>query len=473
MPIDSSDSAAHGAVKRQSAGEARFGQLLVSRTTLTSDELREATDHANRSHEQLADAIVTLGFATEDATYEVLAAATGLQLVDLATITPSALVLRLVPERVARRHVLMPIAEDNRTLTYAASQPFDVEAEQDVRFASGRKPVVRLARRSDLLSALDRGYPKMGGIELLLSRVRSGLHVESLGMMDAQALTGSPIIDLCNHILAGAVEAGASDVHLEPSGEGLAVRYRLRGILEPMFTVPREAASAVSNRYKIMARADISVKHRPQDGAFQLSLNNRKIDVRFSTLPTVAGEKVVMRVIDSQATPHRLESLGYDAANLTRLTKALGQPDGLILVTGPTGSGKSTVLYSALSHLQSGRTNLVSVEDPVERQVAGVNQIQVNSAAGNTFPSVLRSILRQDPNVIMVGDSRHRGGRDRGPGGLYRPSRPHLAPHRRRSLGRDAAAQPGTRAVQDCRKPPGHRGATAGSEALSRLPEGA
>jgi type IV pilus assembly protein PilB len=394
------------AVRRQGAGEAHFGKLLLSHSTLSLHSLSVAIDHAEQQQVPLADAIVTLGFATEDETYTALAEATGMTLIDLSATPPGPLALRLVPERVARRHVLMPISEDNRSLTYAISRPFDNEAERDVGFASGRKPVAMLARRSELLSALDRWYPKMGEIDLLLGRVRSGFEIQLIEGADALAQTGSPIIDLCNHIVARAVDVGASDVHLEPTPQGLSVRYRLCGILEPIFTIPPEAANAVCNRYKVMAHADISVKHRPQDGSFRLRISDRPIDVRLSTLPTITGEKVVMRVIDSHATPQDLDSLGYDAANLDRLRKALSRPDGLILVTGPTGSGKTTALYSALSHLQNGHTNIVSVEDPVERHVAGVNQILVNPRAGNTFSTVLRSILRQDPNVIMVGEIR-------------------------------------------------------------------
>lgn len=394
------------AAKRQGAGEAHFGKLLLSHSTLSLHSLSVAIDHAEQQQVPLADAIVTLGFASEDDSYTALAEATGMTLIDLSETTPRPLALRLVPERVARRHVLMPLTEDNRTLTYAVSRPFDNEAERDVGFASGRNPKAMLAKRSQLLSALDRWYPKMGEIDLLLGRVRSGFAIEMVEGADALAQTGSPIIDLCNHIVARAVDVGASDVHLEPTAQGLSVRYRLCGILEPIFTVPPEAANAVCNRYKLMARADISVKHRPQDGAFRLRISERQVDVRLSTLPTITGEKVVMRVIDSQATPQDLDSLGYDAANLDRLRKALARPDGLILVTGPTGSGKTTALYSALSHLQNGRTNIVSVEDPVERHVAGVNQILVNARAGNTFSTVLRSVLRQDPNVIMVGEIR-------------------------------------------------------------------
>lgn len=387
-------------------GESRFGDLLLSQSLVNLHELAVAGEHAERCQVSLADAIVALGFVSENDSYTTLAAAAGLDLVDVSVVTPSPLALRLVHERVARRHVLLPLEEDNRTLTYAISRPFDDEAERDVTFASGRRGHAVLAGRSDLLTALDRYYPKLGELDQLLTRVRSEASIEIMDGGDTAAQTDSPIIDLCNHIIARAVEAAASDVHIEPTPQGLAVRYRLCGILEPVFTLPPEAATAICNRYKVMARADIAVRHRPQDGAFRLSVNGRSIDVRFSTLPTINGEKLVMRVIDAQATPKDLASLGYDQENLDRLRRALNRPDGLVLVTGPTGSGKTTVLYSALRCLRNGHTNIVSVEDPVERRVEGVNQIQVNGRAGNTFVTVLRSLLRQDPNVIMVGEIR-------------------------------------------------------------------
>lgn len=306
----------------------------------------------------------------------------------------------------ARRHLLLPLNEDNRLLTYAIGRPFDDEAERDVAFASGRNAQAVVARRSDLVSALDKYYQHLSDIDLLLNRVRSASLVEALDCDDAGVQTNSPIIDLCNHIVARAVEAGASDVHIEPSKQGLIVRYRLGGILETAMTLPAEAAMAIRNRYKIMAKVDISVKHRPQDGSFRLRVNGRGVDVRLSTLPTINGEKFVMRVIDSKLESQGLDALGYDADNLARLKKSLDRPDGLVLVTGPTGSGKTTVLYSALHHLRTGHSNIVSVEDPVERQVDGVNQIPVNNRAGNGFATVLRSVLRQDPNVIMVGEIR-------------------------------------------------------------------
>jgi type IV pilus assembly protein PilB len=387
------------------ASLARFGELLLSESLVDRHNLDIAIDHSDRQHVALVDAVVDLGFVTENDSYAALATFTGLRLVDLSELTPSTLALRLVPERVARRHTLLPLAEDNRLLTYAISRPFNDEAQRDVAFASGRSPKAVVARPTELATALDKYYQHLGDIDVLLARVRSEATVEMVDG-DASVRTDSPIIDLCNHIIARAVEARASDVHIEPTKDGLAVRYRLGGILEPAIMLPAEAAMTIRNRYKVMARVDITVRHRPQDGAFRLLVNGRPIDVRLSTLPTINGEKLVMRVIDSRTEPTGLESLGYDDDNLARLKRALDRPDGLVLVTGPTGSGKTTVLYSSLHYLRSGNTNIITVEDPVERQISGVNQIPVNGRAGNGFASVLRSVLRQDPNVIMVGEIR-------------------------------------------------------------------
>jgi type II secretory ATPase GspE/PulE/Tfp pilus assembly ATPase PilB-like protein/ActR/RegA family two-component response regulator len=384
----------------------RFSEVLLSQALINQHDLNAAAAHADLQRVSLVDAVVELGFVSELKSYGALATATGLRLIELSGVTPSNLALRLVPERVARRHDILPITEDNRNLTYAISRPFDADAERDVAFASGRSPHAVIARPSDLQSALDKHYEHLGDIDLLLDRVRSETTVEMVDCGDAKARTDSPVIDLCNQIIARAVGAGASDVHIEPTKLGLTVRYRLGGILEPALIVPSESANLVCNRYKVMARVDISVKQRPQDGAFRLSINGRPIDVRLSTLPTINGEKLVMRVIDSRVESQGLSTLGYDADNLARLKSALDRPDGLVLVTGPTGSGKTTVLYSALHHLRTGHTNIISVEDPVERQIDGVNQIPVNSRAGNTFAAVLRSVLRQDPNVIMVGEIR-------------------------------------------------------------------
>jgi type II secretory ATPase GspE/PulE/Tfp pilus assembly ATPase PilB-like protein/ActR/RegA family two-component response regulator len=364
-----------------------------------------AEQHAARERTDLVETLVALGLAAEADVYSLLARASGAAFVSLEDRTVSELAIRLVPERLARRHLVVPLAVDNRSLTYATSRPFNDEGARDLAFASGRRTITLVSTRSAVLDALDRRYPKMRELDILAARIRA----ERPAVENTDSDTGptdSAVVDMCNHILARAIEVGASDAHIECGREGITVRFRICGVLEPVLTLPAAVSHPIRNRFKIMARADISVRHRPQDGSFRVKVHGRPIDVRLSTLPAVDGEKLVMRVIDSFSPLQSIDKLGYDDDTLVRLRRSLARPDGLVLVTGPTGSGKTTALYAALSHLRTGRTNIVSVEDPVERTVPGVTQIPLNARGGNTFPVVLRSLLRQDPNVIMVGEIR-------------------------------------------------------------------
>jgi type IV pilus assembly protein PilB len=387
-------------------GTAAFEAQLIE-DGLSSRDLETAKQHAAGEQMEVADAVVALSLVHEADSYASLAKATGLLLVDLAEMEISELAVRLISERLARRHLVVPIRVDNRTLTYATFHPFDGEAERDLTFAAGRQATGVLAARSAILSSLDRLYPKLQELERLADRLRSeGTVVEACDLPVAEISGGSSVIDLCNQLIGRAIEVGASDLHIDCTRTGATVRFRICGVLEPVMTLPANASQPVLNRFKIMAKADIALHFRPQDGAFRVVVNKRPIDVRLSTLPTINGEKLVMRVIDSHSPLQALERLGYDDQTMTRFRKSLMRPDGLVLVTGPTGSGKTTALYAALGHLRTGQTNIVSVEDPVERTVSGVTQIPVNGRSGNTFPVILRSILRQDPNVIMVGEIR-------------------------------------------------------------------
>jgi type IV pilus assembly protein PilB len=378
-----------------------MGRGLISRS-----DMAVAQQHAEEQGIELADSVVALGLVDENACYSALADAAGLTLVDAGGMASSELAIRLVPERLARRHAVVPLSVDNRTLTYATCRPFDPEVERDLSFASGRRIHAAVARRSRVLEALERCYPKLRELDVLAAKLNGERgQIEDAGARVAPP-TASTVIDLCDHIISRAVEVGASDVHVECGSECTNVRYRICGVLEPVLTLPAAVSRAILNRFKIMARADIAIRHKPQDGAFHLRLKGRQIDIRLSTLPTVQGEKIVMRVIDSSSALQSLDSLLYDEETLARLRVSLAKPDGLILVTGPTGSGKTTALYAALNHLRTGRTNIVSVEDPVERTVTGVTQIPVNPRGGNTFATVLKSLMRQDPNVIMVGEVR-------------------------------------------------------------------
>jgi type IV pilus assembly protein PilB len=393
------------AFRNDHVGAAGFTTLLLQEGLVTRHDLTVAEQHAAREHTNLVETLVALGLAAEADVYSLLARVSGAEFVSLEDRTASELAIRLVPERLARRHLVVPLAVDNRSLTYATSRPFNDEGARDLAFASGRRTITCVSTRTGVLEALDRCYPKMRDLDILAARIRA--ERPSVENTDSESgPTDSAVVDLCNHILARAVEVGASDAHIECGRDGITVRFRICGVLEPVLTLPAAVSHPIRNRFKIMARADISVRHRPQDGSFRVKVHGRPIDVRLSTLPTVDGEKLVMRVIDSFSPLQSIDKLGYDDDTLSRLRRSLARPDGLVLVTGPTGSGKTTALYAALGHLRTGRTNIVSVEDPVERTVPGVTQIPLNTRGGNTFPVVLRSLLRQDPNVIMVGEIR-------------------------------------------------------------------
>jgi type IV pilus assembly protein PilB len=389
-----------------SPGRSGFPATLLKERLISSNDLTVAEQYAARERVRLPEALVALGLATERDCYRLLAQTAGVPFESLDAIETNNLSVRLLPERLARRHRIVPLSVDNRTLNYATSNPFDTNTEADVAFASGRRTQMVVATPTAIMTALDRCYPKLHELDVLAARMKAEQPKIEMIDDDSDAPVGSAVIEMCNHIISRAVEMEASDIHLDCGATGTVVRYRICGVLEQVMTLPPATSRPIRNRLKIMARADIAVHNRPQDGAFRLKMNGRPIDIRFSTLPTVDGEKMVLRVIDGMSPLQSLERLGYDDETLNRLRTALSRPDGLVLVTGPTGCGKTTVLYAALNHLGTGRVNIVSVEDPVERTISGITQIPVNAKAGNTFPTVLRSLLRQDPNVIMVGEVR-------------------------------------------------------------------
>lgn len=372
---------------------------------LASPDLATVVQHAETHGVSLVEAVVALGFMTEVKAYQGLAEWMGKPFVDLQSTPPSPTAARLLPERVSKSRQILAIAHDNRTLTYASASVFNDELDRDVAFASGRRPHMVVVTRSQLTDALNRSYRVANDIDKLLDRIKLA-DVPRPNEPSASSAHDSPVIDLCNRIVASAIAAGASDIHIEPSGNGAIVRGRVGGILEQMLTLPQRAVPGVTNRFKLMAKTDIAIKMKPQDGAFRAMIDDQVVDVRLSALPTIHGEKIVMRVIQGGSSMMSIDALGYDREVEQKLIAALSKSDGLVLVTGPTGSGKTTVLYAALQFLQTGRVNIVTVEDPVERQVDGVTQIAVNTKTGTGFATVLRSVMRQDPNIIMVGEIR-------------------------------------------------------------------
>jgi len=380
-----------------------FGAFLSG--LMAPQDVASVVRHADQYSVLLVEAVVALGFMNEPTAYAAFAEWMGRPFVDLHDTPPSPTAARLLPERVSKARQILAIAHDNRTMTYASSSLFNDEVDRDVAFASGRRPQMVVVAKSQLADMLNQSYRTANDIEKLLDRIQLKEPVKPIDVA-ASGDRDSPVIDLCNRIIAAAIAAGASDVHIEPSASGALVRHRISGILETLLVLPASAVRGVTNRFKLMAKTDIATKMKPQDGAFRVAVGDQVVDVRLSALPTIHGEKLVMRVIQGGSAVLDIDTLGYDGHAQRLLITALSKPDGLVLCTGPTGCGKTTVLYAALRFLQTGRVNIVTVEDPVERHVDGVTQIAVNTKSGTSFANVLRSVMRQDPNVIMVGEIR-------------------------------------------------------------------
>jgi type II secretory ATPase GspE/PulE/Tfp pilus assembly ATPase PilB-like protein/ActR/RegA family two-component response regulator len=383
-----------------------FGTALVGEQVMTPMALQTALDQSAKDGQPLYAAVIAAGYVEERAAYALLARTAELSFHDSPEVEPNPLALRLVPARVARRYEIVPIAVDDKTIRFLTATPYDVDAERDVSFATGRAPVATLACRSIVQAAIARFFPEADA-----RSERPAAPAAAVTPAPApQPLAGSAdsgIVTRCHDLLARAVDASASDLHLEPvSGGALVAQMRVAGVSETAMTIPADAASAVVNRFKVLARVGTAVRNRPQEGTFTFQVNGRRVDVRLSTLPTSGGEKLILRVADKQRALPALDALGYDADTLARFTRALDQPSGLVLVTGPVACGKTTALYAALQHLQGRRPNIVSVEDPVECAVRGVHQISVNARTGSTVIGALQTALAQRPGVLMIGELR-------------------------------------------------------------------
>lgn len=333
-----------------------------------------------------------------------------LGLADLQTAQPQA--LKLVPEKVARRHMVFPLRENDRELAVATSDPNDLDAEQALQFASGRAAVFEIAPPKTIQEAIAASYAPESVVESLLARVDTqvaesvrlveDVAAEAVAVRDVEA---APVITLTNLILQDAISRGSSDIHIEPGRAGGTVRFRVDGVLQHYMRMPMLALNRVVSRIKIIGKLDIADRLRPQDGRARVQVDSRTYDLRISTVPTREAEKVVIRILDSEGAAC-LEELGLPDRELERLRRLLVCRDGIVIVTGPTGSGKTTTLYAALQELATGDVNIMTIEDPIEYDLAGITQIQVEPRQDVTFASALRAILRQDPDVILVGEVR-------------------------------------------------------------------
>ncbi|HYM81410.1 MAG TPA: ATPase, T2SS/T4P/T4SS family [Candidatus Limnocylindria bacterium] len=396
----------------------RLGELLIENQVITTQDLTDAIAEQRKSGELLGATLVRMGLVTEGVLMKHLQAQLGLTLVDLNDVVADEQAVALIKEELARKYLALPIEIEGRsTLVVAMADPMNIAALEDLRFHSGMfiKPV--LALPSAITEAIERYYhidTSMNEVINNIIRTEEDVEVSAVNEQDnAQAIDdlmkeaeGRPIVRLANWLLNRAVEDRASDIHIEPQDGDLIVRFRVDGLLHEVQRLPKWTQGAIVSRIKVLSNLDIAEKRQPQDGRLVADVKGRRVDMRVSTLPTTHGEKVVMRVVDHQRASIDISDIGLYPDDLGQIKRYLDRPQGIVVVTGPTGSGKTTLLYAALRYIQHETKNIVTVEDPVEHQLAGINQVQVDEKGKKTFPTALRAILRQDPDVIMIGEIR-------------------------------------------------------------------
>ena len=384
----------------------QLGDILLDEGMVTADQLAAAYDEHEKAGRSLGRVLVERGLLTESQLVAALATQIGLRFVDLTEYPVDGSAVGRVSGPVCRRHTALPIGFEDGRLLLAMADPANVFALDDFRSLTGLevKPVV--ATRTDVLAAIDRYYRADSDLDDLTLAMDAGESEEEELSHVREIVEDAPIVKYVNLLITQAIQDRASDIHLEPTDRDLRVRFRIDGVLHEVMRSPKAIQSGVISRLKIMSDINIAERRVPQDGRLSVAAQGRKVDLRVATLPTVWGEKVVMRILDNSTAMLDLAELGFSEANYERYARSFTKPYGMILVTGPTGSGKSTTLYATLNLVSRPEVNVITVEDPVEYRLAGINQVQTNVKAGLTFASALRSILRSDPDVVLIGEIR-------------------------------------------------------------------
>ncbi|MBP2635075.1 MAG: type secretion system protein GspE [Firmicutes bacterium] len=378
--------------------------LLRESGLLNQSQLDKALAFQQAKGGQIGEILINLGYITEEDIIRVLERQSGVSYVDLSNIHIDKKIAAILPVTLVEKHKIVPIKKEEGKITIAMLDPTNFFAIDDVRLLTGCAVEAVIASELDLMRAINKLY----GLDELVEKAVNKLRPEDTTVLvsQIQMADDAPIISIVNSLFTQAVREGASDIHLEPQAKVLRVRFRIDGILREVVAFTRDIHAAIVSRIKVMGNMDIAEKRLPQDGRINIIEQGREIDIRVSTLPTILGEKAVLRILDKAAVILDINKLGFSAGNLERYRRLYSQSYGMILVTGPTGSGKSTTLYSTLSEINTIGRNTITIEDPVEYRLEGANQVQVNPKAGLTFASGLRSILRQDPNIVMVGEIR-------------------------------------------------------------------
>jgi len=382
-----------------------IGAILVREGLVTDDDLQVARGIQAESGEALTRVLVDESMIDEAKLVRVLAEHMGIEYVNLADVTVDPTAALLIPETLARRYSVIPYGFDGDALLIAMADPSNVLVIDDIRAITGMQVVSRISTRSDILDAVRRMGAYDDSVSDLADLMTDDEESEDLSSIEA-AVEEAPIVQLVNTLVTRAVNERASDIHIEPGEHDLRIRFRIDGVLHEVMSSPRSVSGAVVSRLKIMAELDIAERRVPQDGRVSLRVTGRQIDLRVATLPSIYGEKVVIRILDKDDAVLDLPDLGFLPESLDRFETSYTKPYGTILVTGPTGSGKTTTLYSTLNILNKPDVNIITVEDPVEYRLAGITQVQVNRKAGLQFHTVLKSILRSDPDIILIGEVR-------------------------------------------------------------------
>ena len=383
----------------------QLGSILLEDGVLTEEQLVEGIDEQQERGQSLGRTLVEMGYITEGELVRALASQVGMEFVELGEYPVDQSAVALVPDTVCRRHMALPIGIDGDFLKVAMSNPGNVVAVDDIRTLTRKHVVPVVAAHDDVMQAIDRYCRSDAEMQDLQGALDEAEEMD-LSQVGDVVEDDAPIVRFVNLLITQAIQDRASDIHLEPAEKNMRVRYRIDGVLHEMQSAPKATQNGVISRIKIMSDIDIAERRKPQDGRLSVNHQGKKIDLRVATLPTVWGEKVVMRILDNSTASMELDELGIRERNLDIYRQSYTKPYGMILVTGPTGSGKSTTLYATLNQVSRPEINVITVEDPVEYRIPGINQVQVNPKAGLTFAGALRSILRSDPDVVLLGEIR-------------------------------------------------------------------
>jgi type IV pilus assembly protein PilB len=384
----------------------QLGDMLLEGGHVTPEQLDQAVCEQRRLGRSLGRVLVDLGVLTEQQLVAALATQIGMRFVDLSDHPVDGSAVSRVPDSVCRRHTALPIGYEDGKLVVAMADPANVFAVDDIRSVTGMDVKAVVATKADVAAAINRYHRGEGELEDLTTEMTFGSDEPDDLSSVKEIVEDAPIVKFVNLLITQAIQDRASDIHIEPTERDLRVRFRIDGVLHEVMRSPKSITSGVTSRLKIMADINIAERRIPQDGRLSVNANGKKIDLRVATLPTVWGEKIVMRILDNSTAVLRLSDLGFLDENYEVYSKSFVKPYGMILVTGPTGSGKSTTLYATLNIVSKPEINVITVEDPVEYRMPGINQVQTNNKAGLTFAAALRAILRSDPDVVLLGEIR-------------------------------------------------------------------